>query len=301
MATQDQINAGAEEITKTFKGSDPFFIGRNGSSEIAVFFYWLNNRSSGWAWPRDLISKLEMNFGVWPINTESVDEWCRCYQICLKDLTGLAAGWYKPLADAELKFVNNHNSRAFKVPLRSLEPYYVTPELRWTAELADKDVAVVTSFTKTIQQQLDRIDPLAIWSCIDAPETILPPTTRWHLVKSYFPPNVSKDDPTGWASIGIHSWEPAVAHVVDEVLKTGAKIAIIGCGALGMIVGGRLRKKGISVILMGGAVQVLFGIRGKRWENHEVISKFWNENWIYPLESERPPNAGTIEGACYWE
>ena len=87
---------------------------------------------------------------------------------------------------------------------------------------------------------------------------------------------------------------------MGEVHKTGAKIAIVGCGGLGVIVGGKLRSKGISVILMGGAVQVLFGIRGKRWEKHDIISKFWNDSWIYPLESETPPNAGRIEGACYW-
>ena len=301
MATQDQIDEGAQKICASFQGTEPFFIGRNGSTEIAVFAYWINNRASGWPWPAPLIKNLEQNFGVWPITTPSVDNWCMQYQAAMYRLTGLAAGWFKPLADMELRMINETVPSAFKVPLRSLEPYYVVPELRWTAHLADKDVAVVTSFTQTIQTQLDRVDRDKIWSALEAPETILPPTTRWHLVRSYFPPNVSEAHHTGWASIGIKSWEPAVEYIVDEVVKTDAKIAIIGCGALGVVVGGKLRKKGISVILMGGAVQVLFGIRGKRWENHDIISKFWNDSWIYPLESERPPNAGTIEGACYWD
>jgi hypothetical protein len=302
MATQDEINDGAKKICERFCNStQPLFIGRNGSTEIAVFFFWINNRSSGWPWPAELIQRLRTNFGVWPITTESVDKWCRNYEIALSKVNGIVAGWYKPYIDMELKFINQTVPTAFKIPLRSLEPYYVAPELRWTANLANQDVAVVTSFTQSIQQQLDRIDPLKIWSNIDSPETILPPTTRWHLIKSYFPPNVSEEHETGWSSIGIDSWEPAVDYIVNEVVKTSATVAIIGCGALGFVVGGQLRKRGISVILLGGAVQVLFGIRGKRWENHDIISKFWNDYWIYPLESERPPNAATIEGACYWE
>jgi ketopantoate reductase len=84
------------------------------------------------------------------------------------------------------------------------------------------------------------------------------------------------------------------------VKATGASVAIIGCGGLGMIIGGRLRKLGISSILLGGAIQVLFGIRGNRWKNHDIISKFWNDAWRSPCSSEIPNGAQLVEGGCYW-
>jgi len=300
MTTQQEVDDGAEQILNCFNSNEPFFIGRNGSSEMMVFDYWLKYRTVGVPWRSDLIGRLRNNFGVWPITSSSLDAWCKDYHDALSRVNGISAGWFKPLADAEHQFIKRVVPAAFTMPLRCLEPYYVRPDLRWTTALADKDVAVITSFTKTVQGQLDRIDPLKIWSSLEAPESILPPTVRWHLVKSYFPPNVSGDHETGWASIGVESWEQAVDHLVAEVLKTPATHAIIGCGAIGMNVAGRLRAKGLSVLLLGGAVQVLFGVRGRRWENHGVISKFWNDSWVWPEESECPPNAQTVEGACYW-
>jgi hypothetical protein len=53
-------------------------------------------------------------------------------------------------------------------------------------------------------------------------------------------------------------------------------------------------------IVLGGAIQVLFGIKGRRWKTHEVISKFWNDDWIYPKPEETPQGARDIEGGCYW-
>jgi len=80
-----------------------------------------------------------------------------------------------------------------------------------------------------------------------------------------------------------------------------ASVALVGCGGLGMIIAGRLRRAGISVIVMGGAIQVLFGIKGRRWERHDVISKFWGPSWVWPSESETPTGSFKIEGACYWK
>jgi hypothetical protein len=39
---------------------------------------------------------------------------------------------------------------------------------------------------------------------------------------------------------------------------------------------------------------------GNRWANHSVISKFWNDAWVWPSEEETPRGAAKIEGGCYW-
>jgi hypothetical protein len=67
-----------------------------------------------------------------------------------------------------------------------------------------------------------------------------------------------------------------------------------------MIIGGRLKALGISVVVMGGAIQVLFGIKGRRWANHQVISRFWNDAWVWPSLVEIPGAAVFVEDACYW-
>lgn len=291
----DSIDSGAEKIVAHFASSEPFFIGRNGSTEMEILADWQTSKLI----KPHLLKKLEQYSGIWPATQESVNAWAEEYTESLKLLDGLAAGWYKPLAKAESDLLNFYNPNAFRTPLRSLEPYYVSPENRWTWLLAKKDVAVVSSFAQTIQSQLKKGE--AIWAPLLS-ETFLPSTTRWHTVQTYFPPLIAGKGltKTSWASVGVENWSGAVDHIVEAVLKTKAQIAILGCGGLAMIAGARLRKKGVSVILLGGAVQVLFGIKGSRWATHDIISKFWNENWVWPSRLETPQNAGSIEGACYW-
>ena len=80
-------------------------------------------------------------------------------------------------------------------------------------------------------------------------------------------------------------------------------IAIIGCGAYGFPLAVKLKKAGKQAIHLGGAAQLLFGIKGKRWESDpafEYVQKFFNDSWVYPDEAERPQKAHIVEGGCYW-
>jgi len=290
---------GADRICSAFESGNPFFIGRNGSSEMEALAFWNTYRHTSFprpnlrSWNPSLMRKLERGVGIWPATEGCFDKWSKEYIEALKLLDGVAAGWYEPLRIAEANLLTTYAPDAFRMPLRSLEPYYVEPADRWTAFLAGKRVAVVSSFTGTIQSQLLKS---GIW---DRQETILPPTTTWIPIRSYYPPEVSLGDSTSWPP-DIRSWDEAAQMIVDKVVDSGASLALIGCGGLGMIIGGRLKRLGISSVVMGGAIQVLFGIKGLRWETHTTISKFWNDAWVWPDPSETPSGALKIEGGCYW-
>jgi hypothetical protein len=90
-----------------------------------------------------------------------------------------------------------------------------------------------------------------------------------------------------------------VDYLEVEVLKTGPHIVLLGCGGLAMPLAARLKRHGIVAIVLGGAIQLLFGIKGRRWDNHDFIPTLYND-WIYPSESEIPGAASDIEGGCYW-
>jgi hypothetical protein len=51
---------------------------------------------------------------------------------------------------------------------------------------------------------------------------------------------------------------------------------------------------------IGGSLQILFGIKGKRWDEHETISKMYNEHWVRPSAEEIVPDANKVEDGCYW-
>ena len=88
-------------------------------------------------------------------------------------------------------------------------------------------------------------------------------------------------------------------------------ICLIGCGAYGFHLAAHAKRAGKKAVHLGGVLQMLFGIKGNRWEdpNYGVpelgIPRGWylqlfNEYWVKPGEALRSKNADKVEGACYW-
>ena len=285
----DSVLEGALRIRNSFLQSEPFFIGRNGTIEIEIIFFWNLHRPNK-PYPERMRNQIERNAGVFPATNESIDRWCLEYSELLSLMDGGAAGWYKPLAHIEKVILDQRAPNAFRTPLRSLEPYYVEKGNRWTETLAGKKVAVVSSFAATIEKQLS--NSAKIW-----PNGLLDISdVKWSFVRTGYAPITAMGNAT-WPFF-CDTWELAVEYVVNEVGTPD--VALIGCGGLGMIIAGRLRAKGVSVIVLGGAIQVLFGVKGKRWETHDIISKFWNDAWVFPSATEFPAAAYSVEGGCYW-
>jgi hypothetical protein len=91
----------------------------------------------------------------------------------------------------------------------------------------------------------------------------------------------------------------------SEINKQDYDVCLIGCGAYGFPLAAHVKRMGKKAIHMGGSLQLLFGIKGKRWENSNYnpiynYSKLMNEHWVYPGEEEKPQNAASVEGGCYW-
>lgn len=300
--TQKDVATGATRICRAVSDPQPFFIGRNGTIETEVLTFFLRFRNPSMPDPRPYparyIEQIERNAGIFPATAESIDAWATEYISHLPRLTGLAAGWYAPMAPFEKYILDTFAPQAFRTPLRSLEPYYVDPALQWPRHLAGKKVAVISSFAETIQRQVWGENFSAIWTGANAGLLSPPRPIEWSFVRTGYAPSTALGH-AGWPA-GIRTWQEAVESCVYEVVKSGAHVAMIGCGGLGMIIAGHLRALGISAFVLGGATQILFGVKGGRWERHEIISTFWNDAWVWPAEDEIPGGAGLVEGGCYW-
>jgi hypothetical protein len=92
---------------------------------------------------------LELHAGVFPSTQDSVAAWI-VHKAALGAIESepIVAGWYAPMKVAEERILKEHCLSEIHIPLRSLEPYYAKPHLRWTTFLAGRKVAVVSSFAK---------------------------------------------------------------------------------------------------------------------------------------------------------
>jgi hypothetical protein len=95
-------------------------------------------------------------------------------------------------------------------------------------------------------------------------------------------------------------WFAALDAMCEQMSSIPFDSAIVGAGAWSLPLVARAKSLGKWAIHLGGATQILFGIKGGRWDNSPEISAFYNDAWTRPSALETPPNVTTIEGACYW-
>jgi ribulose 1,5-bisphosphate synthetase/thiazole synthase len=75
-------------------------------------------------------------------------------------------------------------------------------------------------------------------------------------------------------------------------------IALVAAGGYGMLIADYIYTQKKQVLYIGGALQIFFGIIGKRWFENKEILAMMNDYWVRP--KERPDNCLRVERGCYW-
>lgn len=168
------------------------------------------------------------------------------------------------------------------IPLKSLEPYYFSDP--WSATLKGKKVLVIHPFAKTIEKQYAKRDQLF------ENKEVLP---NFDLI-------TFKAENTIFGHEKFKNWFEVFDNSCEEISKIDFDVAIIGAGSYGLPIAAFIKSMGKQAIHMAGATQILFGIKGRRWDNHPIISKLYNESWVRPDATETPEKHKTVENGCYW-
>jgi hypothetical protein len=175
------------------------------------------------------------------------------------------------------------SSNSKKIHHRAIEPYY--SDKPWTESLINKKVLVINPFSETIQSQYNK--RLEIWTN----KNVLP---NFELITYKSVMSMGDLNPHS-------SWTESLEIMKSDISKIDFDIALLGCSTYGLPLVNFISKKlNKSAIYIGGAIQIMFGIKGERWDNHPEISSFYNESWVRPSLNERPNNYRILEGGTYW-
>ena len=217
--------------------------------------------------------------GVFPTDDATLEKFCRLYVKCTQSAELLAL-WN---VGAEREVIRGCDATRF-TELRALEPYYHAKP--WSAALAGKRVLVVHPFRKTILAQYARRAQLF------PGKNVLPEFASLTVVQAV--------QGLGGQDTGYASWFDALAAMEREMDAADYDVAIVGAGAYGLPLAAHARDTGHAAIQMSGATQLLFGIKGKRWDSHPIIGKLYNDAWVRPDETEGITHKEKVEGGSYW-
>ena len=161
-------------------------------------------------------------------------------------------------------------------------------DVPWTMALEGKKVLVISPFVDTIREQYPKIDK------IYEGRKMLPSFELKTLKSVWFSGDREDDD--------FDTWFDALQYLYDEAMKIDFDIALLSCSTFGFDLACMFKRAGKQAIQYGGALQVLFGIKGARWDNYPPYSKYYNEYWVRAPKTEAPSKrfANKLDNGCYW-
>lgn len=195
--------------------------------------------------------------------------------------------------------IKNYAIQTQVTKLGFLSPWELwrTPDSKvkpWSNALAGKKVLVIHPFEDSIKEQYKN-NRENIFRNIFPAEDILPgfELKTIKAVQSLGGENTQQYE----------TWFDALAYMTDQCKQQDFDVAIVGCGAYGLPLAAEIKKMGKCAIHLGGATQLMFGIKGRRWMEDsfaEFADHVMNDCWISPSKAETPESAMKVEGGCYW-
>lgn len=272
--TDEEAN---EAIAKLIREGKPFCLLRPGNAEYGLTYLWDEHMLFGTKRYQkqkmyELLDKID----------EHTKQWVDTFE---EDLGQADIVAYFGVYD----FMEHYLMATYAKPrqiilMRQIE--VVQLEKPWLQELKGKKVLVISPFVETMEKQYQRRN--LIWGG----KEVLPEMDVRFLKSVWY---LSEEDNSGFSI-----WFEALEYLYTEALKIEFDIALIGCGPFSTFLAVRFKRDGKQAIQYGGALQILFGIRGARWDAREQYNKYFNEYWVRPSKEEMPITAEKLDDKCYW-
>jgi hypothetical protein len=231
-------------------------------------------------WRADVKTDLRDLVGFFPTTNEMLEHFAAFYIEQVKKIDAVGIWGFVP---GENFLIKKYCPNATAYNPRALEPYFFTNP--WSKALKQKKVLVIHPFTFSIKKQYEVRENLFV------NQSVLP-TFELKTIRAVQSIAGTKTD--------FSNWFEALASMQMQIDATDFDVAIVGAGSYGLPLSAYIKEKGKIAVHIGGATQILFGIKGKRWDDHPTISPLYNDFWTRPDVSELVPEAKKVEGACYW-
>ncbi len=272
-------------IKEIIQENKPFFIGRIAGCELKVAYCFQQGNLFDIV---DELRELENNAGIYTQTNESLKEYTKrlieAYEHCTVIAEWEQGGKVFAHTGSGQEYISKRTPKTPKIDARALEPYYFKDN--WMTSIKGKKVLIIHPFLKTFQKQagnLKKIFPGKSWFEDCHLQFAQPPLT---LAGNH----EGKD------------WREHLTPFLESLReKSDFDIALVAAGGYGMLVSDYIYKEmNKSVMYIGGALQLFFGVIGKRWFDNKDILKLVNDDWIRPSKEEKPNNFTNVEKGCYW-
>jgi hypothetical protein len=232
------------------------------------------------AWSPSIWTRMHFSTGLFPERQDILERFAASFAEDIGEIDVLAV-WFNYGEDLVYR---DYCPNAELVPLRTMDCFL--SDRPWSAALRGKRVLVVHPFEASIRSQYAKRESL-----FRNPDVL--PEFELLTLKAV--------QSCAGSEASFRDWFEALNWMCGEIRKMEFDVALIGAGAYGLPLAAFVKKLGRKAVHMGGCLQMLFGIKGGRWDEEPEYRALYNEHWEYPMPDETPSQAKSLEEACYWK
>ena len=278
------------EISQRLRSPEPCGIGKIGTTELLgleFFERWIRPPwppSASWYRPAKRLYECS---GLFPVRRDIFFRWADAYRSSVSALDMI--GQWQPGPPhyegvIENLLIAKFNPKAQRIGTRLL--HFLPLQPSWLDDLTKLRWLVIHPFQETIQMQLSELTKLDVYSKSTHPDL----ACRAHDTSIIACPQLPYMVPPRH-----QDWFEALDDLKSQMEKADFDIALVGAGAWSLPLVAHAKKLGKKGIHLGGALQLLFGIKGSRFDRGVI----YNEHWIRPLPEETPANCRLMEEGAY--
>lgn len=280
--SNDEFN---KRIKEKILSKEPFFCCRYGGNELtACFFAMMKERGVIDGLNAEQLKKWKTSSGVFPEKEDIVMSYTKKYREAMQwaDFNAYMGSFLM-----EEYIINTFIKKdCVQYAMRALEPFqYDEP---WTWALKEKKVLVVHPFSDLIEEQYKKRNE------IFPDKEILP---EFELVTVRAIQSSGETVPEDYKD-----WIEASEALYNKCMEKDFEVALVACGSYAVPLAARLKAAGKKVIIPGGMMQLMFGIKGTRWEESRPdIVAMYNDAWVRAgKEYQVKDSDKMVDGPAYW-
>ena len=268
---------------------EPCMIARYGATELTCILNYLaiqkhdknlikyiKGETGDWWWNSGIMHHMEWSSGFFPATEDYLSKFC---EIMLHDSSYLdVLAVFSHTISGAVPLSAYFKEGVKFIPLNAFDSFI--SDKPWSRCLKGKRVLVVHPFAKLIEKQYIKRKVLF-------EDTEVLPDFSLRTIEAV--------QSLGGVNHGFKNWFEALEWMKDEMDKDPYDIVLIGCGAYGFPLAAHAKRTGHKAVHIGGSLQLMFGIKGGRWEKPDYAKAFGlpagayikimeNANWVRPAE-----------------
>lgn len=165
----------------------------------------------------------------------------------------------------------------------------IQAEKPWTDALKGKKVLVVSQFSDYLLEQYNKREEIYKGHWVWPEFELIPVKSVWFFSK--------KQDNR------FDTWFDALDYLYNEIMKYDFDIALLSCGPFAINLAAMIKRAGKQAIQYAGELQMLFGIKGARWDDNSFFKQYYNDSWIRVSKKQagiENAAANGLDEGCYW-